>query len=483
MDTHAKPTASSPRRRPRQGRHGADGVRASWLPLLLLVSLYTALGFALFRMVRPPSTWFNWLLAVTWSLYFPAAVLSVIGAWWLQRRGRGLVQRSHFSGRTGHQIIFTVPSLCRSGTKNALLRVVTAITQHAPAHLANWRIDVVTEETADPDIVRELRSYPDVRVMVVPAGYSPPKGARFKARANQYALEARRHSHENGPGTYVYHLDDDTHPGEDTMASLAEFAEQPGGRYLLAQGILTFPRELTPSALSWYCDSIRPADDMGRIAFFTGYLGTPLGGLHGEHVIIRADIEDEIGWDYPDTVIEDAYFAMEFSRRYPGRSTTLNSFSYGASPPSVRELVKQRRRWSEGLLRLVFKRAIPWRVKFPLFYFVMVWMAAPVQYAPLVLLAALALQATALPPYAAIMVLWSVSLATLIWLYGQGLKFNMAASRKPKPTWWRSLLFVPGVYLFATFETYAALLGVIAFIGIGRQRDAEVIDKPRLSLK
>ena len=174
---------------------------------------------------------------------------------------------------------------------------------------------------------------------------------------------------------------------------------------------------------------------------------------------------------------------MEFSRRYPGRSTTLNSFSYGASPPSVRELVKQRRRWSEGLLRLVFKRAIPWRVKFPLFYFVMVWMAAPVQYAPLVLLAALALQVTALPPYAAIMVLWSVSLATLIWLYGQGLKFNMAASRKPKPTWWRSLLFVPGVYLFATFETYGVLLGVIRFIGIGRQRDAEVIDKPRLSLK
>lgn len=478
MGTHGAPSFAS-RHHPPQGGGVAAGVRAGWLPLLLLAGLLTGLGLALFATAQPPSTWFNWLLAVMWSLYLPVAAAGVAGTWWLQRRGGGVVRRSQFGGTTSRQIIFTVPSLCRPGSRNALLRVVTAIAQQAPAHLADWRVDIVTEETADPALLAELRAFPDVRVLVVPAGYSPPRGARFKARANQYALQARRQHGENGPATFIYHLDDDTHPGADTLSSLAEFAEQPDGRYLLAQGILTFPRELTPSALAWYCDSIRPADDVSRMAYFTGFLGTPLGGLHGEHVIIRADIEDEIGWDYPDTVIEDAYFAMEFSRRYPGRSTTLDSFSYGASPPSLRELVKQRRRWSEGLLRLVFRRAIPWRVKFPLFYSVMIWVSAPIQYLPLVLAAALALGVPALPPSVAVMPLWSVSLATLMWQYGQGLKLNMAASREPRPTWWRSLLCIPGLYLFMTFEAVGAVLGVIRFIGFGRQRAAEVIAKPR----
>ena len=129
---------------------------------------------------------------------------------------------------------------------------------------------------------------------------------------------------------------------------------------------------------------MRPADDATRFKFFTDVLGTPLGGLHGEHLLARADIEDEIGWDFPDTVIEDAFFAIRFAGLYPGRSTALKSLSYGESPASVKDLVKQRRRWTERLLRLIVKHGIPLRLRLPLTYSVICWALAPIQFVGLI---------------------------------------------------------------------------------------------------
>jgi hypothetical protein len=37
---------------------------------------------------------------------------------------------------------------------------------------------------------------------------------------------------------------------------------------------------------------------------------------------------------------------------------------------------------------------------------------------------------------------------------------------------------VPGLYVFSAIETYASVLGIIRFVGIGRQREAEVLAKP-----
>ena len=174
---------------------------------------------------------------------------------------------------------------------------------------------------------------------------------------------------------------------------------------------------------------MRPADDLTRFAFYTGMLGSPLGGLHGEHLIVRADVEDEIGWDYPDTVIEDAYFGMEFAKRYPGRATTLNSYSYGASPSSVRDLIRQRRRWIEGLLRLIVNPTLSFRTKIPLTYSVFTWALAPFQFVGLVLLISYVTGVNNTSPVSPWLIpLWSISLAWVFWLYFEGLKVNLAAS-------------------------------------------------------
>ncbi len=496
----------------------ARSPRPSFAVFALFAAAATAL---LFKVSSPEGTLFNYFLTPLWSMYFPLMLVGLVGAVHLRskntqvRRGRGsrFVPRSFFVGRTRKMLIVTIPSLVSPGNLPALKRVISSVITELPSHFDHFRVDVVAEsgddvgplikwlveiranhsceyldltcvaedeaESAADRTDEDVLPGPRVRVLVVPSTYSTPSQARFKTRANHNAMEVRRLHGENDEDTYVYHLDDDTHIGKDTAASLAEFIERSDQKYLLAQGVLAFPRELTPSLFCWLADAIRPADDLTRFAFFTGALGTPLGGLHGEHLIVRADIEDEIGWDYANTVIEDAYFAIEFSRRYPGQSSTLNSYSYGASPCSVRDLVRQRRRWLEGLLRLVTNRRLPLKSKIPLAYAVICWGAAPFQFIGLVLLVSVATGINNTSPVSNwILPFWSLSLAFIFWQYFEGCKVNLAASTSQRRRWAYFFIMIPFVYIVVPVETFACLLGFVRFLGPGRQKESEVITKP-----
>jgi hypothetical protein len=477
------------------------------LPFILFICILVVFA----RITSAEQTPLNYFLSVVWSLYAPLIVIGLIGAYSLrkqQRRGRksgadnasgdpmtsknkgghrmrrNKPLRSEYKGRSDRLLIVTVPTLLADGNMPALQRVLLSLLINLPAHFDRFYVDVITEGNVEVGAFREWiescgRMGEPVRIVNVPTEYRTPLGARFKTRANQFAMEARREAGENTQDCYVYHLDDDTHIGRDTAASLAEFIELDGDRFYLAQGILSFPHELTGSKICRLADAIRPADDLTRFAFFTGLLGTPLGGLHGEHLIIRADIEDEIGWDFPDTVIEDAYFAVQFATKYPGRSTTLNSYSYGASPASVRDLLRQRRRWIEGLLRLAFNRRLPLTPKLPLLYSIFTWSLAPFQFVGLALLISYAVGYDNTSPISPLLLpLWALGLAGVFWLYLEGLKINLSASFRPPPRLLLSLLIIPAVYMITLLETFGVLLGIVRFMGFGSQKVSEVITKP-----
>ena len=127
----------------------------------------------------------------------------------------------------------------------------------------------------------------------------------------------------------------------------------------LAQGVLTYPRELGVSRVLWLADAIRPAGDVSMFAATTG-TGTPRAGLHGELLLVRASVEAEIGWDFgPRTVVEDARFALEFARRHPGCSDWFPGRCFGATPATAEAFVVQRERWARGLIELACNRALP----------------------------------------------------------------------------------------------------------------------------
>jgi beta-1,4-mannosyltransferase len=502
----AVPSARVDPRELRLARHRRSPT-PHFVGLLCLIAAVTALFWTI---AAPRTTALNYFLSVVWSMYFPLAIVGSIGAVHHRVRHRkggsptpsraarrsraskmrhpssfrgAAVPRSFFTGQTDKVLIVVLPSMVCAANLPALKRVIGSLLRFLPAHFASFRVDVIAEDGAD---VAPLMRWLDdigalgtrVRVHVVPTSYSTPNGARFKTRANHYAMEARRVFDENTAGTYVYHLDDDTSIAADTAASLAEFIES-GRGHLLAQGVLAFPRELTPSRLCWLADAIRPADDLTRFAFFTGFLGTPLGGLHGEHVVVRADVEDEIGWDFPDTVIEDAYFALEFAKRYPRRATTLNSYSYGASPSSVHDLIRQRRRWIEGLLRLIKNPRLPLRSKLPLTYSVLTWALAPLQFIGLALVISYATGIDNTSPVNIWLIpIWSTSLAWVFWLYFEGLKVNLAASDRSDGFVRYAIVLIPFIYIVSAVETCGIILGIMRFFGIGPQHKSEVITKP-----
>jgi egghead protein (zeste-white 4 protein) len=479
--------------------------------LFVFVLLFVFILVVFARITSDERTPLNYFLSVVWSVYAPLTVIGLIGAMSLRRqqrrgrksmlddeneapmsstselslrRGRNKPLRSDYKGRTSQRLVVTVPTLLANGNLPALERVLHSLLLNLPVYFDRFHVDVITEGNVDVGPLREWMgrcgSMADpIRIVNVPAEYSTPLGARFKTRANQFAMESRRRAGENTQGCWVYHLDDDTHIGKDTAASLAEFIELDGDRFYLAQGILTFPHELTPSKFCRLADSIRPADDLTRFAFFTGVMGTPLGGLHGEHLVIRADIEDEIGWDFPDTVIEDAYFAIQFAIKYPKRSTTLNSYSYGASPASVRDLLRQRRRWIEGLLHLAFNRRLPLVPKLPLLYSIFTWSLAPLQFVGLALLVSFACGIDNTSPISPVFLpLWAISLAGVFWCYMEGLKVNLSASDRPRTRFLLSLEIIPGIYLITLVETIGVVLGIVRFMGFGSQKVSEVITKP-----
>ncbi|MEJ7791824.1 MAG: glycosyltransferase family 2 protein [Gaiellaceae bacterium] len=463
--TRALPTAL---RRPNE-------LFAGYRPRLrYLVLIYAVvLGVQLY-LYSPADEPLNAYVTVMWSIYFPIVVVGLMG---LDRRKKQPVV-TQYGGVADDLVIFFLPTIGRTDTLPALCRVVDSILRYAPQSLTHFRVDIVTEEGAEARSAIEYRygRHECVRVLAIPRDYATPNGTRFKARANQYALEERRGQGEARDDVFVYHLDDDTAVGVDTVASLAEFINCDADKYDLAQGILAFPHQLSPSFFCRMADSARPFDDMTRFRLFTGVLGRPLMGLHGEHLVIRSSVEDEIGWDFGRTKVEDAHFALLFSRRYPGRSTMLRSYTYGASPARVGDLITQRRRWAAGLIALVLDRQIPLRDRWPLMWAVANWVAGIFYTMTLVWAVALLTGHSSTSPMVEwVLPIWALNFAFALWGYLEGLKINWSVSERTVSYPKLVVMLLPTFPIVALIEAYATLLGLRD--AVLRKDDFKVIPK------
>ncbi len=441
-------------------------MRFGKLVFLLVYGLFLNLLFA----GRNPHHWLNFYLTLVWTSYLPITLIGICGAF-ASRRQRA----TSYVGKRYEQVIFLIPTVARKDTLAGLCRVIDSILLCAPRYLPNFLVHVVMEEGAEgvPVILQHYHFHKHVQCIIVPKAYTPARGTRYKARANQYAMEYRRSRGLAGADVFVYHGDDDTSVGHDTMWSIAQFIER--NTHDLAQGLLTYPHQLTSS---WFCrlaDLIRPADDLSRFYFCTGHLGSPLVGLHGEHLLIRASVEDRIGWDFGPTVkVEDAYFGLTFSSQFPRRSTFLSSCSYGASPASVRDLVTQRRRWAAGLVALLFDRQVSWKAKGILAYSITNWAMGLFQHLIVILTIAFLTGMFDTSPVLPIFTFcWTLNFAFQVWMYLEGLRINLEASLAPR---WQfyvlPLVQVLSIPVLSFVEAWAALLGLLDFF---RRREGFIV--------
>ncbi|MFJ4780819.1 glycosyltransferase family 2 protein [Streptomyces sp. NPDC088762] len=456
-------------------RHGARMAQrhASWKPGILpfLLPFLILLGFGLWSYL-PNNTPLAWALTIVWSLPVVGVLVGLQGALLIRRRVRRAHEMIPAASVEQDFLIALVPTIGRHDTYPALERSVLSYVDHLPQYFPHMRVDVLTEEgceAADRIQALEDRS-PLIRVVTVPKAYATPNGTRFKARANHYSHELRIAEGEALDDVWVLHMDDDTAVGPDTSAAVAQFINRqrrshPDDAKHMAQGILTYPRENAVNMFTWLADAVRPADDIARFRALTG-MGTPVAGVHGELLLLRASIEATIGWDFgPKAIVEDAQLALNFCRLYPGRSDWFNGRCYGASPASARDFVKQRERWAWGLVALCFNRTIPLRYRWFLSICVTTWILGPLQHIGAVLLIAWFTGNMNTSPVAqSVVVLWSLNFAYVVWTYWEGLRLNALVSLSGRRKWWEPIVVIGLIPLFSILEGLGGFRGFIKFV-------------------
>lgn len=184
-------------------------------------------------------------------------------------------------------------------------------------------------------VVEEADAFPySAERVAVPASFRPPNGSRRKMRAlHWFSLWLAREG--LGEETYVVHLDDDS------VASASYYRHVLGMPEEAGQGVLHL-REHGRHMMSTLADFVRVSDCETMCYWWNGR-GKPKA-VHGEGLVIRADVEAEIGWDYGTFGGEDFLMGQNIAARYY-RFGFIPHATRVAPPLSTVDFLKQRRRW------------------------------------------------------------------------------------------------------------------------------------------
>ena len=115
-----------------------------------------------------------------------------------------------------------------------------------------------------PDLYRGLIRK-GARVIVVPPDYQTPLKTIGKARALEYACSTRRTEGLSIPSVWVYHQDEETCVGEDTLQGISQFVHD--GQKPVGVGLILYPLDWSGSPshvqeLARSYDDLRLLDSM-----------------------------------------------------------------------------------------------------------------------------------------------------------------------------------------------------------------------------
>lgn len=272
--------------------------------------------------------WNDWLLVVMVMLtsfvllYFPLALAQValIGRW-LVRPLRRRIAAPH----PGRRLAVVV---CTNG--KAVASVESLLARLRDYALPQVSLYVLKE-------AYDAHRYSAAEI-VVPADYHTPNGSWTKERALHYGAEwGRRHGW--GWETYVVHLDDDSLVSKEYLRYVL------GMRGWAGQGSLKL-RDHGQHLFSTLADLIRVVD-CETYCRWANERGRPVA-VHGEGLVLRADVEQSIGWDYATYCGEDFLMGQEVRSRGWGFEHIPYDI-YIAPPIRARDFLKQRRRWMWGI--------------------------------------------------------------------------------------------------------------------------------------
>ncbi len=223
-------------------------------------------------------------------------------------------------------------------------------------------------------------------VFVVPKTFKPKNGAKWKARALEWAKRKQDDS------DWVLHLDEESIPTIECIKGCADFMRT--HTLSIGQGeILYNGTGYNPWKATCAADSLRTGDDIFRFRFQYSCLHVPIFGSHGSFLLVPGILERKIGWDVgaSGSVTEDAAFAITAWGRGI-RFDWVNGQMIEQSPYTFLDFIKQRRRWFNGLWFVATSQDFPIRYRAVLGLFMAYW-----SISPFVLLFCIAMWAFAIP--------------------------------------------------------------------------------------
>ena len=240
-----------------------------------------------------------------------------------------LLRNRKLMKQTPHSIVKNRELLVAITTKGTATTVVNSIIDEMKLYKVQAKYVVVVEE-------EDGNGYHADEKVIVPSNYTTPKHSLFKPRALNYFSQWLK---EKGYGseTYVIHLDDDSIVPEKYLKFVLGMKEEAG------QGVLRL-RNGGKSLFSTLADFGRVTSCDMYCAHYNS-IGRPLG-VHGEGLVIRADVESQIGWDFIGNTLNSEDFLM-------GQTIVSEGYKFGfipagifISPPvNIKDFYKQRRRW------------------------------------------------------------------------------------------------------------------------------------------
>ncbi|CAA9494271.1 MAG: hypothetical protein AVDCRST_MAG67-1533 [uncultured Solirubrobacteraceae bacterium] len=235
--------------------------------------------------------------------------------------------------------------------------------QRAPVF--GYLIEVVT------DLPVELGDGPDLIHYLVPAGYETPRRSLFKARALQYALDVSGLPDD----AWIMHLDEESWISPSLLAGMHQAIreEEASGEYRIGQGAILYHRHIATHRFLTLADMIRSGDDFGRFRLQHD-LGITLFGLHGSFILARQSVAREVGFDFgPEgSITEDAFWALVQMQR-GRRCRWVDGYVEEQPTQSIKDFMKQRRRWFLGLVKVVRHAPVALRWRLPLAISVALW--------------------------------------------------------------------------------------------------------------
>lgn len=270
---------------------------------------------------------FNFLVAVA-GLVSVIFVLFIIAG--------GLVNHFHGVGSDDTPVspdryAIAITTIAAEHVEGALLNTIETTVSTFP----EYEVYVVLDEGSD--LQDELVNRTDVTAIVVPDEYTCR--AEAKGRAINYFIESVVED-----DMWYSFIDDDNIIRDRKILCEIPYYERRG--YVASNPVLV-PRR-GDSVITYLADGIRWLDDVTVFRTFTGLLGRPYVGFHGELLTVKGKTLNEVTFNR-ESIVEDLVFANELVKRDDDVWQSQTRVSV-LSPHNIQAFLKQRRRWYTGIV-------------------------------------------------------------------------------------------------------------------------------------